>query len=84
LGSFLLLGLATRFWALVGVAQAAAITLSTLNAPNEWNWGYYMLIAVNLVLFATAAGRFGGLDGILRPAWSSLDTKWAHVLLRCS
>jgi thiosulfate dehydrogenase (quinone) large subunit len=84
LGSFLLLGLATRFWALVGVAQAAAITLSTLNAPNEWNWGYYMLVAINLVLFATAAGRFGGLDALLRPAWSSRDTKWAHVLLRCS
>jgi thiosulfate dehydrogenase [quinone] large subunit len=80
----LLLGLTARFWALVGVAQAVAITLSTLNAPGEWNWGYYMFIAIHLVLFATAAGRSWGLDGLLRPAWSSRDTKWTRLLLRWS
>ena len=36
LGAFLLIGLATRFWALVGIAQTLAITLSVLNTPNEW------------------------------------------------
>ena len=84
LGSFLVLGLTTRLWALIGVAQAAAITLSTLNAPGEWNWGYYMLIAIHLLLFATAAGRFGGLDGVLRPAWERRNTRWSRLLLRFS
>ncbi|MBA2561207.1 MAG: TQO small subunit DoxD, partial [Propionibacteriales bacterium] len=32
LGAFLLLGLATRFWALVGVAQSIGIGLSVANA----------------------------------------------------
>ena len=44
LGAFLLIGLATRFWAVVGVVQSLAITLSVLNAPNEWHWSYYLMI----------------------------------------
>jgi thiosulfate dehydrogenase (quinone) large subunit len=84
LGSFLLLGLGTRLWALIGAAQAAVITLSTLNAPGEWNWGYYMFVAIHLLLFATASGRIGGLDGLLRPAWARRDTRWSRLMLRCS
>lgn len=84
LGVFLLLGLGTRLGALVGVAQATAITLSTLNAPGEWNWGYYMLIAIHLVLYATASGRFFGLDSLLRPAWARRDSRWTRLLLRAS
>jgi thiosulfate dehydrogenase (quinone) large subunit len=84
LGSFLILGLGTRLWALIGAAQAALITLSTLNAPGEWNWGYYMFVAIHLLLFATAAGRFGGLDGLLRPQWERGDSLWSRVLLRFS
>src|SRR5262245_44658505 len=38
LGGFLLIGLLTRFWALVGIAQTLAITLTVLNTPNEWAW----------------------------------------------
>lgn len=68
LGAFLLVGLATRLWALIGVAQSVAITLSVLNAPNEWHWSYYLMILVHLALFATAAGRHFGVDAVLRPA----------------
>jgi len=84
LGSFLLLGLGTRLWALVGAAQAAVITLSTLNAPGEWNWGYYMFVAIHLLLFATAAGRFVGLDGLLRPVWARREARWARLMMRFS
>lgn len=84
LGAFLLLGLATRFWALVGAAMAAVITLSTLNAPGEWNWGYYMMVAIHLALFATAAGRFVGLDGLLRPVWAQRDSGLARLMMRAS
>ena len=42
LGAFLLLGLATRFWAVVGLVQSAFITLSVLNTPGEWEWSYYL------------------------------------------
>jgi thiosulfate dehydrogenase [quinone] large subunit len=84
LGTFLLVGLGTRLWAIVGAAQATVITLSTLNAPGEWNWGYYLLIAIHLALFATAAGRSWGLDGLMRPAWARRDSQWTRLLLRMS
>ena len=70
LGAFLLIGLATRFWALVGILQTLAITLSVLNAPNEWHWSYYLMLLAHVVLLGTAAGRSFGLDGVFRPIWS--------------
>lgn len=84
LAVFLTLGLATRFWALVGALQAGAITLSVLNAPDEWGWSFWMLIGIHLVLAATAAGRVGGLDGILRPIWRRSGGRVATLLLRAS
>lgn len=65
LGGFLLVGLATRFWAVIGVGQTLAITLSVLNAPHEWHWAYFLMLLVHIALFATAAGRHFGVDGVL-------------------
>jgi thiosulfate dehydrogenase [quinone] large subunit len=84
LGAFLLIGLATRFWALVGTAWAVVIGLSVLNAPNEWYWSYLLMLLVHLALFATAAGRFAGLDGVLRPSWQDSGSWAARVLVRLS
>ncbi len=80
LGVFLLAGLFTRFWALVGIAQSLAITLSVLNTPGEWHWSYFLMIAAHVLLLAVAAGRAGGLDGLLRPIWrrsSGPLARWA-------
>jgi thiosulfate dehydrogenase (quinone) large subunit len=84
LGAFLLIGLATRFWALVGIAQTVAIALSVLNAPNEWYWSYLLMLLVHLALFATAAGRYAGLDGVLRPRWQDSGSWAARLLVRLS
>lgn len=84
LGAFLLIGLATRFWALVGIGQSLAIMLSVMNAPNEWEWSLYLMILAHLALFATAAGRSFGLDGVLRPVWHQSDGRFARLLLRLS
>jgi len=84
LGAFLLIGLATRLWALIGVAQTVAITLSVLNAPNEWVWSYLLMLLAHLALFATAAGRHGGLDGVLRAGWQRSDSRLARLLVRAS
>jgi len=69
LGVFLLTGLLTRLWALIGIAQTLAITFSVLNTPGEWHWAYYLMLAAHVVLLAVAAGRAYGLDGVLRPGW---------------
>lgn len=84
IGAFLLVGLATRLWALIGLVQVLAITFSALNAPHEWEWSYYLMILAHLALFATAAGRFYGLDGILRPSWLQSSSAPARVLVRFS
>lgn len=84
LGAFLLLGLATRFWAVVGMAMTVAITLSIINAPHEWSWAYYMMFAGHAALWATAAGRTAGLDGILRAGWLRSDIRAVRLLGRVS
>jgi thiosulfate dehydrogenase (quinone) large subunit len=66
LGVFLLLGLATRFWAVVGIAQTVAIFLSVGAAPNEWKWSYFLMATAHLAVLGFAAGRVLGLDSILR------------------
>jgi thiosulfate dehydrogenase [quinone] large subunit len=53
----------------VGLMQTVAITLSVLNAPHEWHWSYYLMFLAHLAIFATAAGRWFGVDGVLRPSW---------------
>lgn len=84
LGAFLLIGLATRFWALVGIAQTVAIALSVINAPNEWVWSYLLMLLAHVALLATAAGRYAGLDGLLRPGWQGSTSRLAGLLVRAS
>jgi thiosulfate dehydrogenase [quinone] large subunit len=79
-----LIGLATRFWALIGVAQTVVIMLSVLNAPHEWYWSYLLMLLVHLALFATAAGRYAGLDRLLRTDWQYSGSFWARLLVRAS
>ncbi len=66
LALFLLFGLATRFWAVVGIAQTVAIFLSVGAAPNEWKWSYFLMAAAHLAVLGFAAGRVIGLDALLR------------------
>ena len=84
LGAFLLIGLATRFWAVVGVAQTVVIMLSVLNSPHEWYWSYLLMLLVHMALFATAAGRYAGLDGLLRPSLQRSRSGLARLLVRTS
>jgi len=84
LGAFLLVGLVTRLWAVLDIGQSLAIALSVLDAPNEWQWSYYLMILAHLALYATAAGRAYGLDGVLRPVWQPSPSPVARLLLRLS
>jgi thiosulfate dehydrogenase [quinone] large subunit len=84
LGAFLLVGLATRLWALVGIGQTIAITLSVLNTPGEWHWSYFLMLLAHLTLFATAAGRYYGLDGVLRERWLRAPGRVPRLLARLS
>jgi len=84
LGGFLLVGLATRLWALVGIGQTIAIMLATFNEPSEWHWSYLLMVLAHLTIFAVAAGRYVGVDGLLRPGWRRSETSLARWLVRTS
>ncbi|MDQ3166346.1 MAG: DoxX family membrane protein [Actinomycetota bacterium] len=84
LGAFLLIGLATRLWAVLGIGQSLAITMSVMNAPNEWEWSFYLMILAHVAVFATAAGRCFGLDEVMRPIWRASDSRLSRLLLRLS
>lgn len=84
LGAFLLVGLFTRFWAVVGILQTLAIIGSAFNAPHEWPWSFYLMIVAHVVLLTTAAGRAYGLDGLLRPQWCRSDRPLAKLMVRAS
>jgi thiosulfate dehydrogenase (quinone) large subunit len=84
LGAFLLLGLATRFWGVVGTVQALMIGLAVARSPGEWPWSYLLMMAANLTVAATAAGRYVGLDAVLRPIWAGRPGRWSRLLLRVS
>ena len=84
LGAFILLGLATRLWAVIGMLQTIAIALSVMNAPHEWSWSYYLMFLAHLAIFAMAAGRTAGLDGLLRPTWARSQSWAARLLLKAS
>jgi thiosulfate dehydrogenase [quinone] large subunit len=84
IGAFLLIGLATRFWALVGIAQTVVIAMSVLYAPDEWHWSYFLMLLIHVMLFVTAAGRAYGIDGLLRPAWRRSSSRIARLLVMAS
>jgi thiosulfate dehydrogenase (quinone) large subunit len=84
LGAFLLLGLATRFWGVIGAVQALFIGLAVARSPGEWPWSYLLMIAANLTVAALAAGRHSGLDGVLRPIWASRRGRWSRLLWKVS
>lgn len=62
-----LFGIFARLGALAGTAQAAQLTIGLLPVPGEWEWTYILLTVANFMLFATAAGRYLGVDGWLHP-----------------
>jgi uncharacterized membrane protein YphA (DoxX/SURF4 family) len=68
LAALLLSGTLTRGAALLGLAQSIAIGLSVANAPDEWYWSYALMAALHVAVFATAAGRTAGVDGLIRRA----------------
>jgi thiosulfate dehydrogenase [quinone] large subunit len=84
LGAFLMAGFLTRFWSVVGLLQIAGITLSALNAPHEWHWSYYLMFVAQFVVLALAGGRVAGVDGLLRPRWSTSHGLAARVAMRLS
>jgi len=67
IGVTLILGLFTRFGALVAIGMATNITIGILSVPHEWVWTYTMLIMLPVIFLLTDAGRSFGLDAFVAP-----------------
>lgn len=79
LAVLLLSGALTRLAALVGIAQSIAIGLTVANAEGEWYWSYLLMAALHVAVLAMAAGRYYGVDALLRqrphlPRWLEAST----------
>jgi uncharacterized membrane protein YphA (DoxX/SURF4 family) len=61
----LLLGLAVRFWGVIGALQIVNLWLGLYSAEHEWPWTYFFLLVVMLIFALHRYGRRLGLDAIL-------------------
>jgi thiosulfate dehydrogenase (quinone) large subunit len=66
LAGLLLVGFRTKLVALGGAAMTIPIMLTVLyyDRADEWSWSYLLMIIAHLLLFASDAGRYVGLDGL--------------------
>ena len=53
IGILFVMGKYVRLAALLAFAQTIAITLSVLNAPNEWKWSYFLMLLVAAIFFVS-------------------------------
>ncbi|MDQ3463957.1 MAG: TQO small subunit DoxD [Actinomycetota bacterium] len=79
LAVLLLSGTVTRAAAILGLAQSLAIGLTVANADGEWYWSYLLMAVLHVAVFAMAAGRYYGVDALLRqrpqlPRWLEAAT----------
>ena len=76
-GITLLLGLFTRFGALLALLLSVQLYVGLAYAPGEWYWTYGMLVLLALVLLAVPAGRRLGMDQLLAPRMQyAARTSW--------
>lgn len=61
----LLSGTFTRAGAILGAAQGAVIGLTVGRGPEEWGWGYILLIAVHLAILALPGATRWSVDAVL-------------------
>lgn len=80
-GAMLLAGFSTRLAALIGVVQSLFIGLTVAGVEHEWGWSYWMMVAVHAAIYAAAAGRFCGVDGIMRPRLAASNRQLARLYL---
>lgn len=79
LAVLLLSGTLTKAAALLGLGQSIAIGLTVANAAGEWYWSYLLMAALHVAIIATAAGRYYGVDALIRarrplPRWLEIST----------
>jgi uncharacterized membrane protein YphA (DoxX/SURF4 family) len=66
IGVSLMLGLLTRWGALLGLLMGLNLWLGLYSAPGEWPWTYFFLIVIQFLFVIDPPGRCLGVDALLR------------------
>jgi len=80
----MIFGAFTRLGGLAALIQGLNLYFGVTRAPGEWYWTYGMLYTLGLIFLAVPAGRFFGLDALLRPrlqASADKGNRLAKILL---
>jgi len=80
----MIFGLFTRLGGLAAFIQGLNLYFGVTAAPGEWYWTYGMLYTLGLIFLAIPAGRFLGVDALLRPrlqAATERGNRLAKILL---
>ncbi|MDV2494820.1 MAG: TQO small subunit DoxD [bacterium] len=67
IGLSLLTGTVVVLGSLAGFVMQVNIALGSFSVPGEWYWIWPLQILPHLVFMAARAGRFWGVDGLVRP-----------------
>jgi len=66
IGVSLILGLLTRWGALLGLLMGLNLWLGLYSAPGEWPWTYFFLVVIQFLFLIDPPGQSLGIDA-LRP-----------------
>ena len=66
IGVSLILGLLTRWGALLGVLMGLNLWLGLYSAPGEWPWTYFFLVVIQFLFVLDPPGESLGFDALRR------------------
>ena len=55
------------------------LMIGLAHTPNEWEWGYILMVLLSVAMFGLAPGRYFGLDRLLRPRLRALRDRGSGV-----
>ena len=75
----LCLGFFSRLGALAAIGMSMQLMIGLAHTPNEWEWGYILMVLLSVAMFGLAPGRYFGLDRLLRPRLRALRDRGSGV-----
>jgi TQO small subunit DoxD len=75
----LCLGFFSRLGALAAIGMSTQLMIGLAHTPNEWEWGYILMVLLSVAMFGLAPGRYFGLDRLLRPRFRALRDRGSRV-----
>ena len=72
-------GFLSRLGALASIGMSMQLMIGLAHTPNEWEWGYILMVLLSVAMFGLAPGRYFGLDRLLRPRLKAMGERGGRV-----